>query len=102
MDLNYNPKIEQIQILLKNWQGRSLTPLGKITVIKSLMLFRITPFFLSFLSLPNQCSRFIKDLTLLFDKFIWNGKRDQIKRTTLCKSLEEEGLNMTEINVFIV
>ena len=45
MDLNYNPKIEQIQILLKNWQGRSLTPLGKITVIKSLMLSRITPFF---------------------------------------------------------
>ena len=45
MDLNYNSKIEQIQILLKNWQGRSLTPLGKITVIKSLMLSRITHLF---------------------------------------------------------
>ena len=33
MDLNYNPKTEQTQILLKNWQGRSLTPLGKITVL---------------------------------------------------------------------
>ena len=47
MDLNYNSKIEQIQILLKNWQGRSLTPLGKITVIKSLMLSRITHLLLS-------------------------------------------------------
>ena len=30
MDLNYNPKIEQIQSLLKNWQGRSLTHSGKL------------------------------------------------------------------------
>ena len=98
MDLNYNSKIDQIQILLKNWQGRSLTPLGKITVIKSLMLSRITHLLLS---LPNPCNRFIKDLTLLFYKFIWNGKRDKVKRATLCKSLEEGGLKMIEINVFI-
>ena len=32
---------------------------------------------------------------------MWNGKRDKIKGTTLCKSLEEGGLNMIEINVFI-
>ena len=47
MDLNYNPKIEQIQTLLKNWQG-SLTPLRKITVIKSLTLSRITYLFFFF------------------------------------------------------
>ena len=68
MDLNYNPNIEQIQTLLKNWQGRSLTPLGKMTF-----------FFFFFLSLPNPCNKFIKGLTLLFYKLIWNGKRDKIK-----------------------
>ena len=62
------------------------------------MLSRITHLFLS---LPNPCNRFIKDLTLLFYKFIWNGKRDKIKQTTLCKSLDEGGLNMIEINVFV-
>ena len=61
--------------------GEKSHTLGKITVIKSLMLSRITHLFLS---LPNPCNRFIKDLTLLFYKFIWNGKRDKIKRTTLC------------------
>ena len=101
MDLNYNPKIEQIQFLFKNWHGRSLTPLGKITVIKYLMLSRITLFFLLFLSLPNPCNKCIKDMTLLFYKFIWNGKRNKIKRTTLCKSLDERGLNIIKINVFI-
>ena len=68
--------------------GEKLLNSEKITVIKSLMLSRITH---PFLSLPNRCNRFIKDLTLLFYKFIWNGKRDKIKRTTLCKSLEEGG-----------
>jgi len=106
MDLNYNPKIEKEKrkkkTLLKNWQERSLTPLGKITGIKSLVLSRITLFFfLSFYSLPNPGNKFIKDLTLIFNKFIWNGQRDKIKRTTLCKSLEGGGFNMIEINVFI-
>ena len=81
MDLNYNPKIEQIQ-----FSKIGLTLLGKITVIKSLMLSRITH---------------LQVLTLLFYEFIWNGKRNKIKRTTLCKSLEKGGLNMVEINVFI-
>ena len=44
MDLNYNSKIEQIQILWK----KIGTPLGNITVIKSLMLSRITHLFFFF------------------------------------------------------
>jgi len=35
------------------------------------------------LYLPNPCNKFTKDLTLLFYKFIWNGRRYQIKRSTL-------------------
>ena len=62
------------------------------------MLSRITHLFLS---LPNPCNKCIKDMTLLFYKFIWNGKRNKIKRTTLCKSLDERGLNIIKINVFI-
>ena len=44
MDLNYNPKTEQIQILSKIGRG-GLTPIGNIAVIKSLTLSRITPLF---------------------------------------------------------
>ena len=45
MALNYSPKTEPIQTLLKIWHGRSLTQLGEIKVIKSLMLSRITRLF---------------------------------------------------------
>ena len=34
---------------------------------------------------------------LLFYDFIWNGKKYKIKRETLCKPLEEGGLNMIDI-----
>ena len=54
-----------------------------------------------FLSLPNPGKQFITDLMLLFYDFIWNGKKDKIKRKTLCKPLEEGGLNMIDVNVFI-
>ena len=54
-----------------------------------------------FLSLPNPGKHFITDLMLLFYDFIWNGKKDKIKRKTLCKPLEEGGLNMIDVNVFI-
>ena len=33
-------------------------------------------------------------------KFIWNGKRDKIKRSVLVKKVEEGGLRMTDINDF--
>ena len=47
------------------------------------------------------CTKIITYLTLLFHKFISNSERHKIKRTTLCKSLEEGGFNITEVNVFM-
>ena len=41
VDLNYAEKLNEIKKLLLNWSKRILTPLGKITVIKSLALSKI-------------------------------------------------------------
>ena len=54
-----------------------------------------------FLSLPKPGKQFITDLMLLFYDFIWNSKKDKIKRKTLCKPLEEDGLNKIDVNIFI-
>ena len=35
---NYNSKIQQVEKRIKQWGKRSLTPVGKITVIKTLLL----------------------------------------------------------------
>ena len=42
VDINYKDKITQVKNLIKIWQRRYLTPLGKITVIKTLILPKIT------------------------------------------------------------
>lgn len=35
---NYMPKIQTLEKQIKQWEKRSLTPLGKITAIKVLMI----------------------------------------------------------------
>ena len=79
-DINFTKKIKEVKAILKSWQHRKLTLLGKITVIKTLALPKLIHLLTS---LPNLPQTKINDLNSLFYKFIWNGKSDKIKRSTL-------------------
>ena len=37
---------------------------------------------------------------MLFD-FLWNGKKDKIKRKTLCQAFEQGGLKMVNIHEYL-
>ena len=43
--LNYDQKYSEIEKILKTWEKRSLTPFGKITVIKTLAVSKLTYLF---------------------------------------------------------
>ena len=43
--LNYGQALVKVKYTLKSWEFRCLTPIGKITVIKSLMLSKFTHLF---------------------------------------------------------
>ena len=73
---------------------RFLTPLGKITVIKTLALPKFNHLFTS---LPTPTPDKIKTINNLFYSFIWNDKPDKINR----KSFLKGGLNMIDIEKFI-
>jgi len=47
-----------------------------------------------FSSLSNSRKRFLKALDNPIYHFIWNGKRDGIKRNTLVCDIEDVGLKM--------
>jgi hypothetical protein len=96
--LNYENKLFEISKLLNVWSKRNLTPFGKITVIKSMALSKITHLFSS---LPDPDDNFIKELNHILFKFLWDGKMDKIKRSVVCQSYETGGLKMIEINSFI-
>ena len=70
IDLNFKAKILEIKELIKIWNKRYLTPLGKITVIKTFLLAKLNHLFLT---LPNPGKAFIGELNDLFHKFIWSN-----------------------------
>ena len=96
-DINFTKKIKEVKAILKSWQHRKLTLLGKITVIKTLALPKLIHLLTS---LPNLPQTKINDLNSLFYKFIWNGKSDKIKRSTLIGDIYQGGLKMIDLQSF--
>ena len=79
MSLIFIPKFNQIQQTLNCWRTRSLSLIGKVTVIKSLLLPQLL-YLLSVLCIPIPKSFFKKKINTVFFKFIWSGGNDRVKR----------------------
>ena len=92
--LNYLPKIDKLKNILHIWSYRDLTPLGKITIVKSLALSQLT--FL-FSVLPNPPSNFIREIEKAIYSFVWSGKPDKIHRQTIIGDYNQGGLKMPHI-----
>ena len=71
---------------------------GKIIIVKTLLLPKITHILSS---LPNPSDDTIKDISKILYSFIWNSKRDPIKRVRLCQTLRDNGLAMIDIESYI-
>ena len=98
VNFNYASKLEQIRNMLKQWSKRNLTPFGKITVLKTLVLSKLTYLFIN---LPDPSETFLNDLQKLMFNFLWDGKPDKIKRTCTFQTYEEGGLKMIDVKSFL-
>ena len=97
-NLNYEGKLIEIHNLLNKWKKRQLTPFGKITVIKTLALSKITHLFMS---IPDPSNTFLRELDQMLFYFLWNYKPSKIKRKVVCKSYMEGGLKMVDVYSFL-
>ena len=97
LELNYKEKLSKMKNLIQIWKRRYLTPLGKITVIKSILISLLTHLFIS---LPNPTSSIIKQLKTMLLDFLWEGP-PKIKQNVLVKDYSEGGLKMINIDAFI-
>ena len=93
----FEQKLEIIENILNQWSRRYLTILGKITVIKTLCISRIN-FIISSIETPSW---FKTQIRTLFQNFMWNGKPPRIKNKVLNNNLENGGLRMTDISIYI-
>ena len=94
--LNYDEKLEKVWNILSCWKYRRLTLIGKIAVLKSLVVSQLV-FLLSPLNLKAKA---IKEVNKLFYSFLWNGKGDRIKRNIIINEYENGGLRMIDIESF--
>ena len=78
-----------------NGKKRTLTPYGKITVLKALVVSKLVYLFIN---LPDPTEQFLSDLDKMLYRFLWDDKPSKIKKTVVIKPYDEGGLKM--INVF--
>ena len=77
--INYINAINKVCNLINLWQNRSLTPLGKVSVIKTLLLPQFNHLFTSLLTSKN----ILDSINRLFFQFLWDKKPEKIRRNTI-------------------
>ena len=81
------------------WSKRHLTPLGKIVVVKTILLFKLNHLFSS---LPTPTNSSLKELNDIFFKFLWSNKPDKINRDVTILDHSMGGLKMTYLEYSLV
>ena len=94
---NWDLRIEKIKSIIKSWSGRQLTMIGKIQVIKSLLIPQIT-YLYSAIPMPKK---YVNTVNKIIYKFLWDGKSEKIKRDILSNSFQNGGLNMINLDMHI-
>ena len=97
-ELNINKKLLLLENEIAQWNRRHITPLGKITVIKSLLLSKLVHLFMA---LPNPSNNCIKKIEQMLYRFLWNNKPDRIKRRKMIQKYSSDGLQMTDLKSFL-
>ena len=94
---NFYDKLTGMKSQIRLWSWRGLSLLGKVTIIKSLLLPKVL-YVLSILPSPSE---FIKALQTIIYSFLWNGP-DKIARTAVINDFEYGGLKVTDLTTSIM
>ena len=97
-ELNLNDKFNEVKILFNLWMKRSNTPIGRVVVLKSLILSKLIYLWIL---LPNPPDDFLKDVQRRCFEFVWDGKRDKIKRSNAIHPIRGGGINIPDIKAYI-
>ena len=95
---NFPEKVSDIKETINKWNRRYLTPLGKITVIKTLLMSKLNH---AFSAPPDPEDKLIKEINDIFFQFIWSNKPAKINREVVTLDKTSGGLNMIHLKHFI-
>ena len=92
---NYDQMINKIHNIIKLWQSRQITLLGRITIIKVLLLSQLV---YRFSVLPSPSPDQMKTINDIFFNYLWNNKKHFIDQKVMINGIGEGGLNMIDIS----
>lgn len=96
-DINIRKKLTEIEKDLNSWSNRDLTPFGKVTVIKTLIISKIVHLLIA---LPTPSTNIINEINNLFYNFLWDGKPDKMRRSLAKQNILEGGIGMIDVSLF--
>ena len=96
-DGNILLKLSDIKKLISIWNTRSLTPYGKVVIIRSLLMSKITHILLS---LPTPSDTTFAQLDQLFFTFMWGNKPPKFRREIVEANTIEGGLKLHNLKKF--
>jgi hypothetical protein len=97
-NINYSEKFAEVKNLMRIWMKRQITPLGRVAILKSLVLSKLIHLWILLPNPPDEC---INSLQKLCYEFVWSKKQDKISRKTAHKSVQNGGLCLPHLKTFI-
>ena len=94
--MNYEDKVHKVEGILNNWQNNRLTLPGKITITKTLAASQLV----YIMSSLRTCVKSLKEINGLLFNFLWDGKRDKIKRSEMIADNGDGGQKMLDNMAF--
>ena len=72
---------------MNSWKKRNITMVGRIIIVKSLIIPNIT--YLASVICTNIDKEYVSKFKTMIYKFIWNDKREKVKRETMNKLTDQ-------------
>ena len=97
IEANFFAKIRKMKTKLNLWLSRDLTLYGKSLLAKSLGVSQLI-YAASMLSVPGNVIKLVQ--SQLFS-FLWNNKKDKIKRSVMYQSLKHGGVSFVNFETVV-
>lgn len=101
LDLNWNCRIANIKQQILSWERRNLGLLGKICVIKSMLLSQFIHI-MQAICIPQKV---LKEINTILYRFLWRKKDcnrkafEKVKRVVVNSDIDKGGINMVDVEI---
>ena len=94
LNINYDSTYDKMTKVINSWKGRTLTLLGKINVINTLIA---SLFVYKMMVLPTIPKQTLKKINSAIRNFLWDNKKSKIAMCMLQASKKNGGLQLTDL-----